>query len=169
MKQHFQLYYLITVLGIFTTPTNSGCFINVYQTNPISWKQKYSGGKHSKIRITALAAANAVGYKLFVIGKAKNPRCFKNIKKLPCRYQSQRKSWMDSVLLEDWVRDVNKKFQAKGRNVALIIIDSCAAYPIFENLSDVKKIFATEYYISESGDGSRRNKMSQGPLQQTIS
>ena len=76
---------------------------------------------------------------------------------------------MDSVLLEDWVRDVNKKFQAKGRNVALIIIDSCAAYPIFENLSDVKKIFATEYYISESGDGSRRNKMSQGPLQQTIS
>ena len=46
---------------------------------------------------------------------------------------------MDSVLLEDWVRDVNKKFQAKGRNVALIIIDSCAAYPIFENLSDVKK------------------------------
>ena len=76
---------------------------------------------------------------------------------------------MDSVLLEDWVRDVNKKFQSKGRNVALIIIDSCAAYPIFENLSDVKKIFATEYYISESGDGSRRNKMSQGPLQQTIS
>ena len=27
---------LITVLRIFTTPTNSGCFINVYQTNPIS-------------------------------------------------------------------------------------------------------------------------------------
>ena len=29
--------------------------------------------------------------------------------------------------------------------------------------------FATEYYISESADGSRRNKMSQGQLQETIS
>ena len=49
--------------------------------------EKCSGGKHSKIRITGLAAANAVGSKLpiFVIGKAKKPRCFKNIKTLPCR------------------------------------------------------------------------------------
>ena len=56
--------------------------------------EKCSGGKHSKIRITGLAAANAVSNKLpmFVIGKEKNPRCFKNIKKLPCRYRSKRKS-----------------------------------------------------------------------------
>ena len=56
--------------------------------------EECSGGKHSKIRITRLAAANAVGSKLpvFVIGKAKNPRCFKNTKKLPCRYRSQRKN-----------------------------------------------------------------------------
>ena len=39
MKRHFQLCYLITVWRIFTTPTNSGCFIDVYQTNSISWKQ----------------------------------------------------------------------------------------------------------------------------------
>ena len=104
--------------------------------------EKCSGGKHSKIRITGLAAANAVGNKLpmFVIGKAKNPRCFKNIKKLPCRYRSQRKSWMDSVLFEEWVRDVNKKFQAEGRKVALII-DNCPAHPIIENLSHVKLVF----------------------------
>ena len=77
--------------------------------------KKCSGGKRSKIRITGLAAANAVGNKMptFVIGKAKNPRCFKNIKKLPCRYRSQRKSWMDSVLFEEWLRDVNKKFQSE--------------------------------------------------------
>ena len=49
---------------------------------------KCSGGKHSKNRINGLAAVNAVGNKLsvFVIGKAKNPKCFENIKKLPCRY-----------------------------------------------------------------------------------
>ena len=56
--------------------------------------EKCSGGEYSKIRITGLAAANAVGSKLpmFVIGKAKKPRCFKNIKTLPCRYRAQRKS-----------------------------------------------------------------------------
>ena len=97
--------------------------------------EKCLGGKPSKIRITGLAAANAVGNKLptFVIGKAKNPRSFKNIKKLPCRYRSQRKSWMDSVLFEEWVRDVNKKFQAEGRKVALII-DNCPAYPIIARI-----------------------------------
>ena len=77
--------------------------------------QKCSGGKHNKIRITGLAAANSVGNKLpmFVIGQAKCPRSSRNIKKLPCRCQSQRKSQMDSVLFEEWVRDVNKKFKLK--------------------------------------------------------
>ena len=47
---------------------------------------------------------------------------------------------MDSVLFEEWVRDVNKKFQAEGRKVALII-DNCPAHPIIENLSHVKLVF----------------------------
>ena len=66
-------------------------------------KEECSGGNHSKIRITGLAVANAVGKKLpmFVIGKEKNPMSFKNIKKLPFRYRSQRKSWIDSVLFEE--------------------------------------------------------------------
>ena len=128
--------------------------------------EKCSGSKHSQIRIIDLAAANAVSNKLpmFVIGKAKNSGCFKGTKNLPCRYRSQRKSWMDSVLFEEWVRDVNKKFQAEGRKVALIT-DNRPAHPFIENLSHIKLVFfATEYYINESGDGSRRNKMSQGPL-----
>lgn len=104
--------------------------------------EKCSGGKHSKIRITGLAAANAVGDKLpmFVIGKAKNPRCFKNIKKLPCRYRAQKKSWMDSILFEEWVREINKMFQAEERNVVLIV-DNCPAHPTIEDLSNLKLIF----------------------------
>ena len=47
--------------------------------------EKCSGGKLSKVRITGMASANAVGDKLpmFVIGKARKPRCFKNVKFLP--------------------------------------------------------------------------------------
>ena len=71
-----------------------------------------SGGKLSKIRITGLAVANPFGDKLqiFVVGKSKNPRCFKNARSLPCSYQSQRKVWMDSVLFEEWVRELDRKF-----------------------------------------------------------
>ena len=47
---------------------------------------------------------------------------------------------MDSALFEEWVRDVNKKFQVEGRKVALII-DNCLADPIIENLSHVKLVF----------------------------
>ena len=39
---------------------------------------------------------------------------------------------MHSVLFDDWARDVNKKFQAKGRKVAFII-DTNPAHPIIEN------------------------------------
>ena len=41
-------------------------------------------GKYSKLHLTGLTAANAIGEKLplFVIGKSKKPRCFKHIKHL---------------------------------------------------------------------------------------
>ena len=72
-------------------------------------------GKHSKLCLTGLTAANAVGEKLtlFVIGKSKKPWCFKHIKHLPCRYRSQKKSWMDNILFEEWVREVDTCFIPK--------------------------------------------------------
>ena len=104
--------------------------------------EKCSGGKLSKIRFTGMAAANAVGEKLpmFVIGKAKKPRCFKNVKFLPCRYRSQRKSWMDGVLFEEWVRELDRKFACEENNVALVI-DNCPAHPHIENLKAIQLFF----------------------------
>ena len=92
--------------------------------------EKCYGGKLGKIRNTGMAAANAVGDKLpmFVIGKAKNPRCFINVKFLPCRYRNQQKSWMDGKLFEEWLRELDRKFAFEGRNVAFVI-DNCPAYP----------------------------------------
>ena len=47
--------------------------------------EKYSGSKHSKVRLTGMAAATADGEKLaiFVIGKSLKPKCFKNFKSFP--------------------------------------------------------------------------------------
>ena len=105
-----------------TTPTNLACFIAFNQIS--SYKNENCvGGKHSKLRLTGLTAANAVGEKLplFVIDKSKKPRCFKHIKHLPCRYRSQKKSWMDSILFDEWVREVDRRFTKEGRKIILLV------------------------------------------------
>ena len=74
-----------------------------------------AGGEFSKVRLTGLAAANVVGEKLpmFVIGKSKKARYFHGVKSLPCQYQSQKKSWMDSEMFENYVRKRDRKFQGR--------------------------------------------------------
>ena len=56
--------------------------------------EKCIGGKHSKIRVTRLAAANMNGDKLpmFVIGKSQQPRCFTNIKNYLAVTEAKRKA-----------------------------------------------------------------------------
>ena len=69
-----------------------------------------------------MSEASAPGEKLplLVIGKAKNPRCFKNVKSLPCIYKAQTKSWMDSEIFKDWIKPVDRKFLAQNCKVAFI-------------------------------------------------
>ena len=65
----------------------------------------YFVGKSTKVRLTGVAASNALGEKLpiYVIGKSANPGCFKHIKSLPCKYTNQAKSWMDSDIFTRWL------------------------------------------------------------------
>ena len=89
-----------------------------------------------------MAAANAMGDKLpmFVIGKAKNPRCLKNVKFLPRRHRNQRKSWMDGKLFEEWLRELDWKFTFEWRNV-VFVVDNCRAHPHIGNLKAIKLYF----------------------------
>ena len=104
--------------------------------------EKCSGGKNSKVRLTGMAAASATGEKLpmFVIGKSKTPRCFKNVKQLPCRYRNQKKSWMCGDLFEEWVKMLDSTFRAHDRKVVLLV-DNCTAHPKIENLTNINMIF----------------------------
>ena len=106
LKHPLQLFCQTMTWKTVTTDMKSDVFISTFQIKRTSWSQKSTMGesKYSKISITAIATANAMGNKLpmFVIGKAKNPRCFKYVKFLPCRYSNQRKSWMDGKLFEGW-------------------------------------------------------------------
>ena len=75
-----------------------------------------------------MTSANAAGDKLpmFVMEKPDNHAASKTF--LPCRYRHQKKSWMDRILFEEWVRELDRKFLCEGRNVALVI-DNCPAHP----------------------------------------
>ncbi|GBP49756.1 Tigger transposable element-derived protein 4 [Eumeta japonica] len=82
----------------------AGIFYKLTPDKTLKFKgEKCVGGKLSKERITVLVAANMDGTekrKLMVIGKSKNPRCFKNITKLPVTYKANKSAWMTSQLLK---------------------------------------------------------------------
>ncbi|GBP97282.1 Tigger transposable element-derived protein 4 [Eumeta japonica] len=87
----------------------AGIFYKLTPDKTLKFKgEKCVGGKLSKERITVLVAANMDGTekrKLMVIGKSKNPRCFKNITKLPVTYKANKSAWMTSQLFEEEVRN----------------------------------------------------------------
>ena len=105
-------------------------------------REKCSGRKNSKVRLTGMTVASATGEKLekFVIDKSEKPRCFKNVKQLPCRYRAQKKSWMTGVLSEEWVRKLGSSFRAKSRKVVLLI-DNFPAHLEMKNLTNTILIF----------------------------
>ena len=110
----------------------------------------YFVGKSSKVRLTGLAASNALGGKLpmLVIGKSADPRCFKHIKPLPCKYTNQAKSWMDSDIFTRWLKELDRKMIAEGRKITMIV-DNCPAHPHVEGLQAVELVFLPPNTTSE--------------------
>lgn len=90
------------------------------------------GEKFRNEKITFIPCANASGShktKLFVIGKANNPRAFTN-SVIPVCYKSQKSGWMTKDILCDWfhnefVPSVRKKLtELKLPQKALLLLDS---------------------------------------------
>lgn len=98
---------------------------------------KVRGGKKSKERLTLLLCANMDGSdkkRLFVIGKAKTPRCFKNVRHLPVDYDANSSSWMTSELFSQWLKTWDKKLDRK----ILLFIDNCPAHPAVTGLANIR-------------------------------
>ena len=90
-----------------------------------------SARKSSKVRLIGMSAASATGEKLpmLVIGKSKNPRCFKNVKDLLYFYKAHKKSWMDSQIFEKWIRELD------------LLLGNCPAHLSISNLNNIQFIF----------------------------
>lgn len=100
------------------------------------------GYKTSKERVTILVCANATGthkIPLLLIGKSKNPRCFKNIR-VPLIYKNQKSAWMNSEIFTDWydntfIPEVKRRQNEIGKqgNV-LLLLDNAPTHPSAELL-----------------------------------
>lgn len=96
--------------------------------------------KKQKDRITLMACSNATGthkLPLMFIGKAANPRCFKNLNKssLPVAYFSQKNAWANCEIFTKWfyanfVPAVRKHLtEMKLPIKALLLLDNAPAHP----------------------------------------
>jgi hypothetical protein len=112
-----------------------GLFFKALHNNTLRFKEeKCHGGKLSKERLTVWVCSNCLGErnKLVVIGKSKNPRCFKNIKKLPVTYYNNRKAWMASEIWDLMLLSWDNKLTKINRRIPLLL-DNYPAHPNINN------------------------------------
>ena len=100
-----------------------------------------SGMKSLKDRITTMACANASGtikIPLLIIGKTKKPRCFKNVKTLPVKYNAQESALMNREIFTDWFIKVFIPTARKHANRKILLpLDNAPAHPSKDLLNSI--------------------------------
>ena len=68
--------------------------------------------------------------KPIVIRKAAKPRCFQNldIRKLPIEWRSNKKAWMTSPIMEEWLTALNGRMKMQNRHV-LLFLENATCHP----------------------------------------
>lgn len=122
----------------------TGLFFRALPNKTLALKsEKCSGGKASKDRLTVLLGANMEGDFLrpLVIGKAENPRCFKGVSKdkLPITWKSNKKAWMTTEIMTEWLQNLDVKMGKEKRKI-LLFLDNAPCHPNLK-LRNIKLIF----------------------------
>nr|XP_034326220.1 tigger transposable element-derived protein 4-like [Crassostrea gigas] len=86
-------------------------------------------------KITVALCASMCGEKVktLLIAKSRNPRCFKKIKPetLPVSYYFNKKSWMNSEIMEAWLKGLDRKMGRQNRKI-LLFLDNAPSHPKIE-------------------------------------
>jgi len=125
----------------------SGLFYRMLPSKTLASKLEDSakGYKKGKDRLTIMACSNASGnhkLPLVIIGKSKNPRALKNVKRttLPVVYCSQKSAWMVSDIFKQWFFEnfvPSVKIHLKNcslPNKAVLLIDNAPSHPSVSEL-----------------------------------
>lgn len=101
------------------------------------------GHKQSKERITIMPCINATGnhkLPLMIIGKSKNPRCFKNEIFSNVYYKSSKNAWQTTILFQEWffnsfIPEVKKHLASKNLPLkAILLLDNATPHGNTETL-----------------------------------
>jgi hypothetical protein len=97
-----------------------------------------SGGKKAKDRITLALTANGDGSELlkpWIIGKSKNPRCFKHINRqlLNIEYRYNKTKWMTGLICQEFLKWFDN--QMRGRKV-LLLLDNFSGHELGLRLAE---------------------------------
>ncbi|KAH9131546.1 hypothetical protein LEN26_007683 [Aphanomyces euteiches] len=90
------------------------------------------GGKKSKDRVTVLLTASATGEKmpLLIINNSHMPRAFKKKLPLGVHWHANAKAWMNGRVFSQYCLWLNKRIEAQGRRILLLIdIAPCHIVP----------------------------------------
>nr|XP_024218404.1 jerky protein homolog-like [Halyomorpha halys] len=132
------------------------------------------GYKLAKERLTLALCSNGSGthkLPLFVIGKSRKPRAFKNISNLsalPVHYRAQKSAWMDRELFSEWFNNVFVPEVAnylKDKNLpqkAILLLDNAPSHPTDLKKNEVRTIFFTSKCNSlDPTNGPRSDRITQ--------
>lgn len=100
-----------------------------------------TGGKHSKVRVTALLCTNMDGsdrHVPSVIGKSRKPRCYRSY--VPVCYRHNAKVWMTRDLFTEWLGKLYHHMQKQGRHV-LLVVDNCSTHHMHTSMTAVTLLF----------------------------
>ena len=105
---------------------------------------KASGTKTLKDRVSVVFCASFTGEKLtpWVIGKAAKPRCFKglDLNKIGVKYVNTYKSWMTSVLFNEYLKELNAQMVEQKRKI-LLLVDNTPLHIVQQEYSNIKVEF----------------------------
>ena len=60
-----------------------------------------------------------------------------------------KKSWMSSSLFDEWVKELDRKFEKENRKIVLIV-DNCPAHPVVDGLKAIELVFLPPNTISKT-------------------
>uniref|UniRef100_A0A8D0DG22 Tigger transposable element derived 4 n=1 Tax=Salvator merianae TaxID=96440 RepID=A0A8D0DG22_SALMN len=105
--------------------------------------ETYSMGKISNERLTVVVGTNINASEklpLLVVEKNKMPCYFQDRKSLSVEYQASPVAWITSEMFEQWVSNLDKKFQTQDRHV-VIFAGPFPIQPEVKNLKSIRLVF----------------------------
>ena len=111
-------------------------------------RKRCRGGKNSKERATWAFFISVSGEKEapIVVGKSRNPHCFKSLKvssrPYKCDYFSSNEAWMTSEIFEEILLKLNRRMKREDPHILLFLdIAPCHPSALIDRFSNIKVAF----------------------------